>query len=103
MSKQTKLTFHHHKSKQSKKRQRKKKTATKKPSNYHVPPPTTNVNDSLPVTEEELQAIHDMEKEYSYKYKPQLRGVLRSLANDNTAESNRRLEQHFEQELSISI
>ena len=103
MSKQTKLTFQHQKKKKSKKRQTKAKTATKKPSNYNVRPTVTKGNDDSPVTVAELQAIHEMEKEYSYKHKPQLRGVLRSWANDNSADSNRRLQEHFEQELSLSI
>ena len=99
MSKQTKLTFKHHKGKKSKKRQTKAKTATKKPSNYNVAPPVPTGNDSSAVTAEELQAIRDMEIEH--KYKPQIRGVIRSWTNDNTPDSNQRLKQHFEQELSI--
>ena len=101
MSKQTKLTFKHRKNKQSKKRQRKAKTATKKPSNYNVAPPVPTVIDSSPVTVEELKAIREMET--SYKYKAQVRGVIRSLENDNSAGSKRLLQQHYEQELSISI
>lgn len=96
MSKQTTLSFHKtKKKKKSTKRRIKSRTATKKPNNNN----NNLVNpDDFPVTAEELKAIREME--LSSRYRPQVRGVVKSWKKKNDENSNIRLQEHFEQELS---